>query len=515
MVSWPTAKKTFPRAVNNLKHDLTANVYTGDGVINVTTTAGSPTAPFWFHIDNECIYCTEKTANTYGTVANPCLRGQDGTTDGDHLVTALGGEVKFGMEAHYLNEPYDEIEAIQTDIGITGTADTDSLRYKVTTLESGTVSWVIDEDDMASNLDTKVPTQQSVKAYVDNNTTSITIEYDRDIVFKTKTVAEAADRYKVLTPNRMPVYFNDTQFYLSAQVELDLSASASWDTTAGTDFRVAANRAGKDFYIYACDDGSTTPKILVSGNTSAPSGYNTTTSKKVAGFHCLCVAVGTIASHSLTDYLAGDILPQSVWDLKHMPASPPEGMVYDPNARVWVDIYLASVSGSTLVSVYGGSSAHGGAGAPGGRFHWYKFSQWFAYSQKKMCSQDEFVSFSLGSNQGTTINGGADPTTTGGFSDTAGRRMISHIGVEDCCGNRLQWGRDRGGGAGAASFKDAYDANDSNVGGQSYLEPNCALFGGLWSVGVRCGSRCSVWISSPLALASDSGSRGVSEPRVG
>jgi len=27
--------------------------------------------------------------------------------------------------------------------------------------------WVIDEDDLSSNLDTKVPTQQSVKAYVD------------------------------------------------------------------------------------------------------------------------------------------------------------------------------------------------------------------------------------------------------------------------------------------------------------------------------------------------------------
>jgi len=27
--------------------------------------------------------------------------------------------------------------------------------------------WVVDEDDMVSDLDTKVPTQQSVKAYVD------------------------------------------------------------------------------------------------------------------------------------------------------------------------------------------------------------------------------------------------------------------------------------------------------------------------------------------------------------
>ena len=33
-------------------------------------------------------------------------------------------------------------------------------------------SWVVDEDDMASDSDEKVPTQQSVKAYVDNNATS-------------------------------------------------------------------------------------------------------------------------------------------------------------------------------------------------------------------------------------------------------------------------------------------------------------------------------------------------------
>lgn len=34
-------------------------------------------------------------------------------------------------------------------------------------LEVLTKNYVIDEDDMVSNLDTKVPTQQSVKAYVD------------------------------------------------------------------------------------------------------------------------------------------------------------------------------------------------------------------------------------------------------------------------------------------------------------------------------------------------------------
>lgn len=52
-----------------------------------------------------------------------------------------------------------------------------SLQDEITTLsglavlttDTDTTGWgfVIDEDDMRSDLDTKVPTQQSVKAYVD------------------------------------------------------------------------------------------------------------------------------------------------------------------------------------------------------------------------------------------------------------------------------------------------------------------------------------------------------------
>lgn len=34
--------------------------------------------------------------------------------------------------------------------------------------DTSTFQFVIDEDDMRSDLDTQVPTQQSVKAYVDN-----------------------------------------------------------------------------------------------------------------------------------------------------------------------------------------------------------------------------------------------------------------------------------------------------------------------------------------------------------
>ena len=43
----------------------------------------------------------------------------------------------------------------------------DDVVTKAATDVSGN-GWVVDEDNMASDLATKVPTQQSVKAYVDN-----------------------------------------------------------------------------------------------------------------------------------------------------------------------------------------------------------------------------------------------------------------------------------------------------------------------------------------------------------
>ena len=337
------------------------------------------------------------------------------------------------------------------------------------------------------------------------------LEYVRDIAFAAKTVGAAADRYMVLTPNRMGVYFNSKQFYLSAQATLDLSLEATWDSI-GTDYRVAATRQGLDFYIYATTSATTTPGILVSDNASAPVGFNTTTSKQIGGFHCLCVAVGAIAGHTLTGYLAGDILPQSVWDLLHRPDSATEGMVYDNQTGKWVDIYLVSVSGTTLISVNGGTTADGTSAV---KFHWYKFVQWLGRQKKKLPDQTEFISLSRGANQGTNITGSADPGTTTGHTDTASRRMISNIGCEDTCGVLRQWGRDRGGGQSAASYVDAYDANDDAGSlGQHYSAPNCVVFGGVWNDGVRCGSRGSAWSGWPLYLGSNVGARAVAEPRV-
>ena len=321
----------------------------------------------------------------------------------------------------------------------------------------------------------------------------------------------------IATPVRLWVNIALDGYIKEASETLNLNDEASWDSI-WPDYRVASARAGKDFYIYACAQLDGTFKYLLSANSTVPAGYTAGNSRKVGGFHCLCVNVGTITGHTLSGYVAGDILPASVWDLTHRPASEPEGMVYDSGTDVWVDIYLASYSGSyatnnlKMVSAYGGVIADGTSTE---KFHWHKFSQVFATQKKRLLTQHEFVAMSIGSNQSTNISGSADPNTTGGHKDTTSRRMISNIGVEDACGALWQWGCESGGPYGAAAYVNAYDANDKNVGGQSYNASGRAVLGGPWASTVACGSRGSDWRYGPLALLASLAGRGASEPQKG
>ena len=282
---------------------------------------------------------------------------------------------------------------------------------------------------------------------------------------------------------------------------LALGTSGNWDNST---YATAANRIGKDFYLYALKAGG----VILSNNSTVPSGYTSSNSRKIGGFHCLCIAVGTISGHDLTGYVAGDILPRSVYDKFNKSSARQEGTVYS-RSGVWVDIYLPSVSGSTLVSVNLGNIA---TGTTSPAFHTYKFEQWFSQQGMKTISQIEFVAASLGANQGTNITGSSNPVTTGGHTDTAGRRMISNDGCEDMAGVMWQWTRDMGGDMTAASWANAFDGNDSGVGGQHFQAPYRGILGGSWTDGAKCGLRSSYWGSSPLALNGDASARGVAEP---
>jgi len=307
------------------------------------------------------------------------------------------------------------------------------------------------------------------------------------------------------SPDEVSLDIGGTVYVLDSAEIMGLASSASWDTTTPTDYTVAATRAGKDFYIYACVPLSgRKPTIVLSANATYPSGYDGTNSRKIGGFHCLCVAVGTISGHPLSGMLAGDILPASVWDLNHRPQCSPEGMVWSEQVKIWVDIYLQSGTGTATKSVNGGTITDSR--------DWMDFCDDLSAVGKRLLDDREFQAIAAGGNEETNIAGSADPGTTTGHTDTAGRRMVSNIGCEDCAGAMWQWLLDQSYrvGTGAAwNWFDLPGAKGSLYNYSTAGDADVKLFaGGDWTNGAACGSRCRHANRYRWSVHSNFGARG-------
>jgi len=162
----------------------------------------------------------------------------------------------------------------------------------------------------------------------------------------------------------------------------------------------------------------------------------------------------------------------------------PEGMVFDSKSQIWVDIYLASGTGASTASANGGTISD--------TRDWMDFVDDGGAVGKRMLTDVEFQLIATGSNEETNIAGSADPGTTTGHSDTADRRMISNIGVEDSCGVLWQWLNEQ-----SAKYDDAVAAGWYDLAGDKgslyrSVDTNDVklIAGGLWNAGTRCGSRC-------------------------
>lgn len=285
---------------------------------------------------------------------------------------------------------------------------------------------------------------------------------------------------------------------------------------------------GKDVYIYACASSTTEPNFVLSLNSTIPSGYTAETSRKIGGFHCLCADVGTIEGHTLSGYLKGYILPLSVWDLLHRPVSDSEGMVYIKEINKWVDIYLCSWSGNSLESKFGAVICDGVSAT---KFHGEGFSEQFRLISKRPLFRNEFATVAKGSNENTSIENSIDPNTTGGHIDTAGRRMISNYGLEDCCGILWQWGEDLFDCASATDvswtsnkfYLNGYNWQTESVYNSDYdsqIYGSCSgllrrvRLGARWGEDAYCGSRAAACSSFSSHGPFDASSRGASEPRL-
>lgn len=333
--------------------------------------------------------------------------------------------------------------------------------------------------------------------------------------------------YEVSCIKNNPVYYNRDQLFYSNKTNItipkNLKINIDGECYISTINKVLQlstvdtpqNLAGKDVYIYACkpqDISSTEPIFVLSLNSTVPTGYTASSSRKIGGFHCLCADVGTIDGHTLSGYVTGDILPATRWDLLHRPKGEPEGFAYEELTDCWIAIYLPSWDGTKLVSVYNGVIADG---ASTKKWHGEAFYEQFAKQGMRLVWRHEFQMGAKGSNEQTNIQGSSDPNTTGGHVDTAGRRMISNIGLEDCCGVLWQFAMDLGFAGGSGWTNSVYNsAVDDRSYGQTYGTLYRLLLGANWIHSGYSGSRSAGCNSSSATVPVANSARGASEPKT-
>lgn len=314
---------------------------------------------------------------------------------------------------------------------------------------------------------------------------------------------------------------------------------------------------GRDFYGYLVPDFETEGgvKIVVSCNATYPNDiserYTGANTRKIFFFHTLCANAGSnlqgkiaespscglvtgdrvlvkqypdddedgfydfynmpvisvsvkakydvvTVQHPLAGFLSGQILPESVFCLSFRPEAEPAGMVYDIDTDIAADIYLQSGKGR-------GTASEFGATITDTREH-QNHQDDMRHVRKRLLHDHEFSSIALGSNEGTSIKGSADPVTTGGHVDTAERRMISFIGCEDCCGAMWQWLEDVS--ANGSSEWSTYDGQAAF--GGTYGASYALLAGADWSDSSLCGSRARNGHNARSAVCAYFGGRGAS-----
>ncbi|MDR2123585.1 MAG: hypothetical protein LBP38_01185 [Desulfovibrio sp.] len=206
---------------------------------------------------------------------------------------------------------------------------------------------------------------------------------------------------------------------------------------------------GRDYSVYLrllppdAEFSAYRADFVVSLNSGCPANGNAGTTRRIGGFHTLCADAGEILGHPLSGLGAGDILPDSLWDLLHRPCCAPDGMTFVPGLGLWADVYLQSGTGAGARSAFG-------AGITTARCCMDHVDDLAAVG-KRLLSDEEFQVAAAGSNEQGRMD--ARPETAGGHTDNNGRRMLSACGLEDCCGALWQWL-----GGGGWRFTDTGDA---------------------------------------------------------
>lgn len=212
----------------------------------------------------------------------------------------------------------------------------------------------------------------------------------------------------------------------------------------------AAFAVGSDYYVYICDSrqDAQDEQYIISLNSTYPSGWNASNSRKIGGFHygrCRKIndnmqpvnSSGAIFGTGWESAVSNGILPRSVWTLGHRPKCSPEGMVY-LGGGTWVDIYLNSDDGAQgLKSEYNCAPMTGTEG-----MNWYTFTERLMKSGKRMPDYSEFCAYAFGSPQGldgANTNAWTATTNTGRGTTGSVVNAVSAVGCVDAVGRVWEW----------------------------------------------------------------------------
>lgn len=134
------------------------------------------------------------------------VEGRVDTLEGDSH-THANKTVLDNTTASYTTAEETKLAGIEAGADVTDAANVDAAGATMNTdTDVSSNSYVLDEDDMASDDDTKVPTQQSVKAYVDANAgggidIANGVEFFEDFLWGRATTADSFDTDDSYIPN--------------------------------------------------------------------------------------------------------------------------------------------------------------------------------------------------------------------------------------------------------------------------------------------------------------------------
>ena len=340
----------------------------------------------------------------------------------------------------------------------------------------------------------------------------------------------ASDIFSSLTPRVIrAVYKNETyRQYTNAQMlRLGLVGTNIWDfdkieflpfyTTLSdgssyyhetkTQQSFTGLTAGTSYYLYVVKSTTGVFSIIASTSSSTPgssySGY-----ALIGGFDTMCVSITSSNTPNtvVQGINAGQIIPNSIWCSSFRPtAYNPSGMCYCDESTLWGDIYLQSGTKENTTSKYNATITDT-------RYPQNHFNDMTAVGKYLPCDH-EFTQMAYGTQNGYAINGAADPGTTGGHTNTNGKRITSCYFLEDCCGVLWQWLRDIGPTGGSAWTSRTLDDTYASV-GSSYGNPYVLRAGGRWADSSNCGVCSRSANGSFTSLAAYGSARGVSRTKL-